>query len=134
MFTNTKQQPPKAVPGIIAISDGGILQMKLCWKVPGDVDRLVHALRDGGITMPVAIFEKAIDLGFEGLLLVTRTGRITEEGASEDPSDPKEQDHIRKDFHKDGSNPFGRGTQLFMDMTGEFEAARKAESGKAKKR
>lgn len=136
MFSNYSNKQQKTAPraGLIAISDGGVLQMKLCWKDGGDVASLVKTLRDKCIVGPADIFQKAIEFGFEGVLLLTRTGRITEDGASEDPSDEKQQDFIRKDFHKDTSNPFGLGNSLFMDMSGEFEAARKAESAKAKRR
>lgn len=131
MFDNyrNKQKAPPTTSCIISIADRGELQMKICCKVSGDVTDLTHALRDGIITEPAAIYQKMLSMGFSDILLMTRTGRMTPDGKNEEPS---EKDSLRDKFSDTEYSPFGRGTSLFMDMTGEFSAARNADKKKYK--
>ena len=131
MFENyrNKQKAPPATSCIISIADQGELQMKICCKVAGDITDLTHALRDERIVDPAEIYQKMLAMGFQEILQMTRTERLTPDGKNEEP---KEKDTLREKFSDTEYSPFGRGQSLFMDMSGEFKAARSAELRKTK--
>src|SRR5678815_3175617 len=66
--------------GMVTITGDGALQFKLCYGKAGNVLAFVHHLRDHFIVDAWGIFRAAREHGFGDVLMLTRDGRITDQG------------------------------------------------------
>ncbi len=122
IFANRTKKP---TAGMLSIYANSVLQMKLCWKVVGDVTGLVHALRDKFIVAPDDVWLEAELFGFSDMLLLKREGRLTADGNNTEPDKP---DPARLHFTDSDMNPLQSGEAITLDMSQEFAAAERKRS------